>query len=117
HTPYLGLGPSAHSFDGTRRWWNSACVQTYCKQLSAGRLPVEDTELITAEQRRLEELFLGLRTAQGVKRSTLAAYPGSEKIIQRLAASALIDVTETRVVPTAQGMLVADSLPLLLSAT
>ncbi|MCP4717550.1 MAG: radical SAM family heme chaperone HemW, partial [Deltaproteobacteria bacterium] len=44
HTPYLGLGPSAHSFDGTRRWWNSACVQTYCKQLSAGRLPVEDTE-------------------------------------------------------------------------
>ncbi len=39
HTPYLGLGPAAHSFEGRRRRWNSRSVDTYISELAAGRHP------------------------------------------------------------------------------
>ena len=34
-TPYIGFGPSAHSFDGTSRQWNVSSIEQYCKALSA----------------------------------------------------------------------------------
>ena len=41
HTPYLGLGPSAHSFHGKRRWWNARSIKKYCAAVEKGRPPVE----------------------------------------------------------------------------
>ncbi len=63
---YLGLGPSAHSFDGKRRWWNVSNVMKYTAQLNDGLLPVESDEILTPAQRSLEAILLGLRTAQGL---------------------------------------------------
>ena len=64
--PYLGLGPSAHSFDGTDRWWNAPAYTTWLKRLAAGESPVAGRETPDAKARELERLYLGLRTARGV---------------------------------------------------
>jgi oxygen-independent coproporphyrinogen-3 oxidase len=66
HTPYLGLGPAAHSFDGRQRRWNHRSVTAYLKDLAAGKPPVADSELLSDEQLSLEALFLGLRTRRGI---------------------------------------------------
>ena len=66
HVPYLGLGPAAHSFSGNRRWWNTSAVKTYLKEITQDKMPVENTETLSAEQLQLEALFLGLRTKAGI---------------------------------------------------
>jgi len=64
--PYLGVGPSAHSFDGTSRWWNEPAYARWLERLAAGQSPVAGREVIGARQRELEQLYLGLRTSVGV---------------------------------------------------
>jgi len=65
-TPYLGFGASAHSFDGQKRSWNHKSIIKYIKDINSGRLPVEDFEILTLEQKKLETIMLGLRTIEGV---------------------------------------------------
>ena len=64
--PYLGLGPSAHSFDGTTRWWNERAWSKWLEILREDGDPIAERETLTEEQRRLEELYLGLRTIEGL---------------------------------------------------
>lgn len=64
--PYLGLGPAAHSFDGTTRRWNLSAWEAYRRAVAEGRSPVESEETLTAEQRELERIYLGLRTSEGL---------------------------------------------------
>lgn len=62
---YLGIGPSAHSFNGNVRRWNVSNNAVYVKALAAGTSFCESEEL-TAVQRTNERLMTGLRTALGV---------------------------------------------------
>ena len=64
--PYLGLGPSAHSFDGLSRWWNEPAYARWQRLLASGASPVAGRELLNDTQRRLERAYLGLRTAEGI---------------------------------------------------
>jgi oxygen-independent coproporphyrinogen-3 oxidase len=64
--PYLGFGPSAHSYDGTKRSWNKRSIKTYIKDINSGSLPVEDYETLTYEQKMLENIMLKLRTLEGL---------------------------------------------------
>ena len=64
-TPYLGLGAAAHSFDGEKRWWNPADLQLYIEQAQTHTLHRE-IEVLTAEQHRMEQIMLGLRTSKGI---------------------------------------------------
>ncbi len=66
HFPYLSFGPSAHSFDGVKRWGNVRSLAVYLKQINAGKLPVDFEETLTAEQLRFEYIFLQLRLREGV---------------------------------------------------
>jgi oxygen-independent coproporphyrinogen-3 oxidase len=115
HVPYLGIGPGAHSFHEGRRWWNIESVEEYCRMLSNGHPPVEESETLSKEQHRLEMLCLGLRTMDGVDLGLVDKQSGSKKIIRELAESGLVKVHAGRVIPTRTGFLVADSLPLLFS--
>jgi oxygen-independent coproporphyrinogen-3 oxidase len=63
---YLGFGAGAHSFSGTERWANAHDAAGYVAALESGRLPVEQHEILTAEQALGEELFLGLRQLDGI---------------------------------------------------
>ena len=78
-TPYLGLGPAAHSFMAGRRWWNISSVEDYCSSLNAGRPPVAEAETLTPEQIRLETLALGFRTREGVSLATIREHPGGRR--------------------------------------
>jgi len=115
HVPYLGLGPSAHSFDGKDRWWNVRSIKRYGALLDAGLPPVEGRETLTEEQMRLESLALGFRTREGVRLEDILFEPHSGPALSRAEASRLVTVIDGRVIPTEEGFLVADHLPVYLS--
>jgi oxygen-independent coproporphyrinogen III oxidase len=62
---YLGLGPSAHSFNGVSRQWNMANNMKYIRSLSKGIIPFE-LEILTATQRLNEYIMTSLRTIEGM---------------------------------------------------
>lgn len=64
--PYIGIGPSAHSYDGFRRRWNISHNINYIKALTTGGVFWEDEELSEAD-RYNEYLLTGLRTMWGVQ--------------------------------------------------
>jgi oxygen-independent coproporphyrinogen-3 oxidase len=119
HTPYLGLGPASHSFDGRERRWNHRSVETYIRELAAGSAPVKAAEILTDEQLRLEALFLGFRTRSGIHLETFRKRYGQvlleEKgeILARLEREGLLEIREGFLRPTRAGMAVADSLGLI----
>ncbi|TKJ41625.1 hypothetical protein CEE37_03400 [candidate division LCP-89 bacterium B3_LCP] len=63
---YLGLGPSAHSFDGSTRMWNLPDINRYCEMLDAGNLPPSDSETLSGEEVRAEWVYLKLRQSRGL---------------------------------------------------
>ncbi len=110
--PYLGLGPSAHSFDGKKRWWNVSSVKKYCEALEHNRAPVDDYESLSEEQALLEKISLGLRTVDGIDLDELRTISGAIEKIKQLAASGHIKILNNAAVSTKKGLLVADQLPL-----
>jgi len=64
--PYIGLGPSAHSFVEPQRFWNVASVDEYIATIESGRLPVIDKEVLSREQQMIEVIYLGLRMTLGI---------------------------------------------------
>ena len=64
---YVGLGPSAHSFERNTRRWNEREYLAWQKRVLAGEDPVAGTEELSSEAIALEELYLGLRTKTGVQ--------------------------------------------------
>ncbi len=65
-TPYLGFGPSAHSFIEFQRYRNCRNVKKYINHIKEGRLPVEEKEILNREQRMMEMIYLGLRKTDGI---------------------------------------------------
>jgi oxygen-independent coproporphyrinogen-3 oxidase len=113
HNPYLGLGPAAHSFWGGVRWWNVSCVKTFCEMLGNDEMPVAGSETLTQDQQQLESLYLGLRTREGFDLSLLCSKSGANETLARLQEEKLVEICKGRVIPTREGYVVADSLPLL----
>ncbi len=110
HRSYLGLGPSAHSFHGSKRWWNVRSVRTYCEDLEKGRMPTEGSEDLTKEQLDFETIMLGLRTKDGIENNFSMENPQTGRIIYGLQNSGFLKVNDQRLLPTRKGLLVADSL-------
>ena len=113
HAPYLGLGPSAHSYQDGSRWWNLRDLEGYCRALAEGKPPVAGSETLTPEQVYLETILLGFRTREGVDREIFRNRPGTEEVLRHLRQAGLVHMVGGQVVPTIKGFLVADSLPLL----
>ncbi len=63
--PYLGIGPSAHSFNGTKRGWNVRNNPGYIKAMQQGKVPITWEELSTRD-RYNEYVMTGLRTIWGI---------------------------------------------------
>lgn len=62
---YLGIGPSAHSYDGVRRGWNINNNAKYIKAIALNELPME-TEVLSITDRYNEYVMTGLRTIWGI---------------------------------------------------
>ncbi len=78
--PYLGIGPSAHSFDRRSRRWNVANNMRYANAIERGE-PYWESEELTAAQRTNETLLTGLRTLAGVKLDRLERDPLAENAL------------------------------------
>jgi oxygen-independent coproporphyrinogen-3 oxidase len=116
HTPYIGLGPSAHSFVGGRRWWNQSKLRLWQTLVDRGKEPVEDEERPAVDELVLEALMLGFRTAAGVDLGCMRRLYGVDllaanaAVVERLGASGHLDVDGERLRPTLAGLAVADTL-------
>jgi len=69
--PYLGIGPSAHSYNGRSRQWNVANNAKYIRAIEEGK-PVFEIEYLSEQQRYNEYIMTGLRTKWGVELSRIA---------------------------------------------
>lgn len=75
--PYLGLGPSAHSYNGVTRCWNARSIEQWGKSIKRG-LPEPETETLT-ENNKINEYFLtSLRTIWGADLSFIRSNFGEE---------------------------------------
>jgi len=110
--PYLGLGPSAHSFLNRRRWWNPASLEVYLDRLRGGQKPAAGEEVLSLDQLRMESLLLGFRNREGVAVDQLRLNPASRAVLAELEASQKINRQKNRLIPTPRGYLLADRLPL-----
>jgi oxygen-independent coproporphyrinogen-3 oxidase len=127
HTPYLGLGPSAHSLAAAdahsqaRRWWNERGTPRWGKRLAAGERPIEAQELLGPKDLAQEALLLGLRTTAGIDLDVFRARYGgdllarNQALVERLVDEGRVAVRTgpeggRRLVPTLTGLAVADGL-------
>ena len=76
---YLGIGPSAHSYDGTNRSWNIANNSLYLKSLAVNKLPSE-IETLTETDRYNEYIMTGLRTVWGVSLERIKTEFGDNRL-------------------------------------
>ncbi|MDO9171887.1 MAG: coproporphyrinogen-III oxidase family protein [bacterium] len=104
-TPYLGLGPGAHGFAGNRRYANLADLTRYVAEVEAGRLPEARVDRLGPAARRLERMFLPLRTAAG---APLRDLPANDAVLARGEAEGLWRRARGRLALTPRGRLRID---------
>ena len=108
-SPYIGLGPSAHSFLNGKRSWNTTDIQEYIFVLSQNRLPVNGEEYPDHEQRALEKLVLNLRRKEGIP---LEYLKGNGSCLESLVHDDLARLNDDVLQLTPKGFLVADEVAL-----
>lgn len=114
---YVGVGPGAHSYDGTRRWWNPRSLGTYLSRMSAGDLPRE-VEILDATARFEEWLLTGLRLAEGVDLQQgeaafgVARVEGVRRQAERWAARGVVAIEGGRLLVREEGFMVLDAVVL-----
>lgn len=116
HTPYVGLGPAAHSFDGARRWSNVRDLAAY---VASGGLDVaRDLETLTTTQMAEERLMMGLRTREGLSRTELRERyryglgTKQEGVVRTMVAQGWMDDDTERIRLTESGYALADAITL-----
>lgn len=107
--PYLGLGNGAHSYLPPERRWNVRDWSAYEGTVAAGRLPVEDRERVEGSSRRLEEIWLALRTDRGLLWPADLPAPARE-LGRRWLERSLARLERGRLALTPAGWLVLDEL-------
>jgi oxygen-independent coproporphyrinogen-3 oxidase len=129
HTPYLGLGPSAHSLatadasarPSARRWWNERRTPRWESRVAAGERPVEGEESLGPKALATEAVMLGLRTTAGIDLDGFTALYGidllaaNDALVARLVAEGHLVVHPGAgggrwLLPTASGLSVADGM-------
>ncbi|QLE01022.1 radical SAM family heme chaperone HemW [Galbibacter sp. BG1] len=116
---YLGIGPSAHSFDGDNRSWNVSNNSRYLKLISEDVLPNE-IEVLSKTDRYNEAVMTGLRTVWGVSLERVAREHGSnykkyllqqaEKYLNEGLLSLKTNEKETILITTKKGKFLADGI-------
>jgi oxygen-independent coproporphyrinogen-3 oxidase len=103
---YVGIGPSAFSTVGLRRWQNVCDYRAYADRVLAGASAVESTEDLTPEMKRTERIALALRTHDGISSQELASWPNETREFTELG---LLRESNDHFILTPRGKLLADS--------
>jgi oxygen-independent coproporphyrinogen-3 oxidase len=104
---YLGLGPSAFSTIGERRWQNTPDTSRYIEQLRSSIEPINFKEHVSDGVRKAEGIAFGLRTALGVSASEMTSWRSE---VDALRQEGYIQEENARIRLTAKGRMVADSI-------
>lgn len=108
---YIGIGPSAHSFDGKARWWNVANNTTYIRSIEQGVIPFEQ-EILTATQQLNEYIMISLRTVEGLNLTKFSVKEGDILIAEcrKYLNKGLLKVENNFLRLTKEGKLLADGI-------
>jgi oxygen-independent coproporphyrinogen III oxidase len=112
---YMGLGPSAHSFNGYSRQWNVSNNASYIQMLRQARVPFE-VEVLTDVQRFNEYVMTSIRTIEGTDLRRVAERFGNtmkERLSEKLAAfqsKGWVRVIKEAIILTEEGKLFADGI-------
>jgi oxygen-independent coproporphyrinogen-3 oxidase len=112
---YIGIGPSAHSYDGEKRGWNIANNSLYLKAIQNNELPIE-TEILTVSDRYNEYIMTGLRTIWGVSLERIEKEFGSEYLnylleqAQKFLNDDLLSIENNILKPTPKGKFLTDGI-------
>ncbi len=104
---YLGLGPSAFSTVGERRWANVRDTALYNERVYAGETAADFQEDVPPAMRQAENIMFGLRTNRGVAAETLLPWP--EQVAEFETLGLLETTPAARVLLTRKGRLLADT--------
>jgi len=110
---YLGIGPSAHSYNGISRQWNISNTHKYCSLIEKNK-PFFEVEILTRKDKFNEYIITGLRTSKGVSRNFVMENFDKEivqhfiKEVFSLLNQKLIHPYDDRVVLTRRGILISD---------
>ena len=107
---YTGLGPGACGTINGVRYENAHDTTRYIASLAQGLLPPGSAETLTAPQRRVELIGLGLRTDEGIPLSLITA--NHTAVASSLASEGLCILTPTHLILTPRGLLLADEIAL-----
>jgi len=112
---YIGIGPSAHSYDGEKRGWNIANNSLYLKAIQNDELPIE-TETLTISDRYNEYIMTGLRTIWGVSLERIEKEFGLEylkyleKQSRKFLNDNLLSIDNNILKPTPKGKFLTDGI-------
>jgi len=112
---YIGIGPSAHSYDGVSRSWNIANNSIYLKSLSENKLPSEK-EILSKNDRYNEYIMTGLRTIWGVSLIRIENEFGSKYLdylllqSKKFIADDLLSIENKVLATTKKGKFLADGI-------
>ena len=112
---YLGIGPSAHSYDGVSRSWNVSNNALYLKSIQENKLPNE-IEILSITDRYNEYIMTGLRTIWGVSLDRIETEFGIEyfnyfnKQVRKFLEDDLVFIENNILKPTAKGKFLTDGI-------
>lgn len=112
---YIGIGPSAHSYDGVSRSWNIANNALYLKGIQEDTLPNE-VEILSVADRYNEYIMTGLRTIWGVSLTRIETEFGNEylkylkKQTQKFLDDDLVFIENNVLKPTPKGKFLTDGI-------
>ncbi len=110
---YLGIGPSAHSFNGESRQWNIANNHRYISEIQENKIPAE-LEFLTPENRINEYIMTSLRTSKGMDLNFIAKKFGTEysnriqKELEVFLVKDWLSINDKKVILNLEGKLFAD---------
>ncbi|HET6558509.1 MAG TPA: radical SAM family heme chaperone HemW [Prolixibacteraceae bacterium] len=112
---YLGIGPSAHSFDIASRRWNVSSIPKYLEGLENGQ-PYWETELLSEQDRYNDFIITGLRTSWGISEDIIqSSFPPRyfshfEKCREIYQGQGQVEVHSGKVRISAQGLFISDKI-------
>lgn len=112
---YIGIGPSAHSYDGISRSWNMANNALYLKEIEANNLPNE-IEILSQTDRYNEYIMTGLRTIWGVSLNRIEKEFGESKLrylqkqSEKFLSDGLLSIENKILKTTPKGKFLADGI-------
>ncbi|MFH1067168.1 MAG: radical SAM family heme chaperone HemW [bacterium] len=104
---YIGLGPSACSTVGERRWQNVAHMQCYADSVRRDGFAERKEEALSPRMKQAERIFLGLRTREGVEEGVMLPW---KKEAEDLVKEGLAEMKHGRLRLTPRGLVLADSI-------